>query len=436
MTSRGKTMARTAIVAGMLAALATAGLAGAEAGKRRNVEIPQELTTELRVKAAYNDSHAFFRFEWATDTPSISHDYIYREGGQWRTTPGSMPGVHPLKLYEDRVSFLLDDGSVRYFETAGGFVTVHEEMRYLSNQASAEEVQKHPYLGGTLKVRDVRKYLSETRRERDWRTVRSPEELAALKKAGVFLDLWMWRSHRGGPLGYVDDTYVMDYRLSDAGQGAFTDNWDAEKRQPRFMFNPDKAGFAALAWDDVRNRRLTQDDRFYLATDFARPFDPTREWKDGDAIPRRLLRAPEGSRGDITGSGVWKDGQWTVEMKRALDTGQPDDKALRDGQRYTIAFAVHKNFTGSRWHHVSHPQTLGMGTQADLEARRFQGERPPWDAIPWTPITLFYPGQITWDFLISEEHEGARRLLQGRSCESCHAAEEMGELAVEHELRK
>jgi hypothetical protein len=427
--------AGTALGAGLAAAALLAPLpAGAQ--ERKNFELPRELTIELRVKAAYNDTDAFFRFEFPSETANVYHDYLYFEGGKWNTTRGSSPGVHPQRLYEDRVSFLLDDGGVRYFDTAGGFLTIHEEMRFLSNQAPAEEVAKHPHLGGVLKVRDVRKYVPETREGADWRSVRSPEEMAALKKSGVFLDLWMWRSHRGGPVGYVDDTWVMEYRNSDAGRGAFADNWDAAKGQPRFMFDPDQmGGQVALRWDDVRNHRLGQQDRYYLAEAFAQPFDPAREWKDGDAIPRRLLRVPEGSRGDITGSGTWQDGRWTVDMKRLLDTGHPDDKALREHRRYNIAFAVHKGYTGSRWHHVSHPYSLGLGVPSDLMAQRFSGDEPPWEEIAWTTVTLFYPGQITWDFLVSPDHAGAAGLLEGRACASCHPAELMGAYAVEHETR-
>jgi hypothetical protein len=308
-------------------------------------------------------------------------------------------------------------------------------MRFLSNQAPADEVRKHPHLGVTLKSSDVRKYVPETRRDGDWRSVRPPEDLAALKAAGVFLDMWMWRSHRGGPLGYVDDTWVMDYRNSDGGKGAFTDNWDAERKQPKSMFDPDTTGIVALKWDDVKSHRLTAKDRYYLAADFARPFDPAHPWKDGDAIPRRVLRVPDGSRGDILGTGVWTDGRWTVDMKRLLDTGQPDDKALRDQRRYTIAFGVHKEYTGSRWHHVSHPYSLGMGTPADLVAQRFSGDTPPWDAMAWTTVPLFYPGQVTWTYLTSPAHPGASEVLEGRACASCHPASLMGQYAVEHELK-
>lgn len=407
----------------------------ADAQERKNFSIPNELNMELKVKAAYNDEQVFFRFEWPAEQGSIYHDYIHFQGGKWVTTQGSAPGIHPQRLYEDRVSFLLDDGSVRYFDTAGGFVTVHEQMRFLSNQAPAEEVQKHPYIGGKLKQRDVRKYVPETRSSADWRDVRSTEELDALRKAGVFLDLWMWRSHRGGPIGYADDQWVLQYRNDDAGKAAFSDNWDAEKRQPRVMYDPDRVGFEALRWDDVIKHKLGAKDIYYITPEMAKPFDPSYKWKEGDTVPRRLLRVPEGSRGDIKAQGAWQDGIWRVDMTRLLDTGNPDDKALRDRRRYTIAFAVHKDYTGSRWHYVSLPLMVGMGVEADLVAHNFKESEAPWESIPWTTVNLFYPGQVTWDWLVSSSHAGAADLLQGQSCATCHTPELLGSYAAQHELR-
>jgi hypothetical protein len=425
-------------IAVVVVSIAIAGVAvvWTASQERKNFFIPEELNSELKVKVAYNDRDVFFRFEWAAEKENVYHDYIHFQGGKWVTTAGSSPGIHPQRLYEDRVSFLLDDGSVRYFDTAGGFVTVHEEMRFLSNQAPAEVVEKHPYIGGKLKQRDVRKYTPETRDGDDWRRVRSEEELAALRKAGVFLDLWMWRSHRGNPIGYADDMWVLDYRHSDQGRSAFPDNWDPEKRQPRFMYDPEKVGFVALRWEDVINHKLTQKDLYYLSEESAKSFDPSREWKEGDTIPRRLLRLPDGSRGDIKAKGVWQDGTWRVDMTRLLDTGNPDDKALRDRRRYAIAFAVHKDYTGSRWHHVSLPLSLGMGVESDIAGHKFNGAEPPWEKIPWITVPLFYPGQITWNWLMSPAHAGAVELAEGQACAACHTPQLLGRYAVEHELRE
>jgi len=47
-----------------------------------------------------------------------------------------------------------------------------------------------------------------------------------------------------------------------------------------------------------------------------------------------------------------------------------------------------------------------------------------WQAIPTKSITLFYPGESTYDWLTSGGHKGARSVKQGKSCVSCHDADE------------
>ncbi|MFQ5840157.1 MAG: ethylbenzene dehydrogenase-related protein [Candidatus Methylomirabilales bacterium] len=415
-------------IALLVLALGGAARAAEEKG-RKNLWIPERLEEKLKVKVAFNREDIFFRFQFAS-VEGIYHDYLHYERGKWIKTKGSAPGIHPDRLYEDRVSFLLDDGSVRHFATQGGYVTIHEEMRFLSSQAPKEEVRK------ILKKKDVRKYIPETRTDENWRNLRRGEDLEELRQSGVFLDLWQWRAHRSNPVGFADDQWVFQYRNSDEGKGPYTTNWDAEKKQPKWMYNPAKVGFYALNWEDVKNRRLSQQDIYYLSEEIALPFDPNHPWQEGDTIPRRFLRKPQGSRGDIRAVGRWENGIWDVTMWRRLDTEHPlDDKVLRPKRIYHIAFGIHTIYTGSRWHHISFPYTLGLDTEAEIVARRFEGKTPPWDAIPWQTIPLFYPGQTTWTFLTSDAHAGKLGIAEGRACASCHRVSEMGKYAVEHELR-
>ncbi len=396
---------------------------------RKNFWIPERLQNELRVKVAFNQDEIFFRLKF-TSVEGIYHDYLRYEGRKWVKTMGSAPGIHPDRLYEDRVSFLLDDGSVRHFAEQGGYVTIHEEMRFLSNQAPQAEVKK------VLKKKDVRKYIPGTRTDENWRNLQSGKDFAELRQSGVFLDLWHWRAHRSNPIGFADDQWVFQYRNSDEGKGPYTTNWDDKTKQPKWMFNPEKVGFYALKWDDVKNHRLSQKDIYYISQDIALPFDRNHQWQEGDTIPRQLLRKPQGSRGDIQAVGKWQDGVWDITMWRKLDTGHPlDDKILRPKRIYHIAFGVHKDYTGSRWHYISFPYTLGLDTEADIVARRFDGKTPRWEEIPWKTITLFYPGQTTWTFLTGDAHPGKLGIEQGQACASCHRVSEMGKYAIEHELK-
>jgi hypothetical protein len=46
------------------------------------------------------------------------------------------------------------------------------------------------------------------------------------------------------------------------------------------------------------------------------------------AVPERILLTPEGSRADVKQAAIWKDGTWTLEYQRALDTGHPEDDVI------------------------------------------------------------------------------------------------------------
>ena len=59
------------------------------------------------------------------------------------------------------------------------------------------------------------------------------------------------------------------------------------------------------------------------------------------------------------------------------------------------------------FHYVTFPSKLGLGQPADIVARRFEGEQPDWSSISPVTLTAFYPGQASWQFIISDEHPGA-----------------------------
>ena len=428
------------IFLGMLAVVwATQGTGLIKNDLSRNIYIPDELMMPLQVKAAYNRQDMFFRYRWPSERPSIYHDMLKFEDGKWVRYGGSVPGPQPQGIYEDRVTMLVDDGSVPEFEKYGGYITIGDRMRFFTDEAPKEEVQAHPYLGQKKKQEEVGKYLPETRSDvNDWASVVPEDDLAALRNAGYFLDLWHWRAHRSNPVDKSDDQFVAEARYGDSGKGPFFTNWDGAKNQPKLMFDPAKTGGRkALGWDDLTQRKLGFDDLYYLREDQAVPFDPSLDWKAGDTIPRRVLRAGEGSRADISvaGKARWKDGYWDVTLVRALDTGNvTDDKTMVDKGRYTAAFAVHRNATGSRWHYVSLPVSVGLGRDAELKAVRFEGDAPAWDQ-PWRDVTLFYPGQVSWPMLVNRDrHPGADRIAQGSPVKVHHSEKQLTYYGVEMEF--
>jgi hypothetical protein len=405
----------------------------------RNIFIPSELTMPLQVKAAYDGQRIYFRYRWPAKQPSIYHDMMKYEGGKWVRYGDSEAGPQPQGIYEDRLTMLVDDGSVPEFEKYGGYMTIGDRMRFFTGEARGDEVRAHPYLGKKKGLAEVGKYLPETRSDiNNWASVIPEADLAAQRKAGYFLDLWHWRAHRSNPVDKSDDQVVAEGRFGDQGKAVFYNNWSADKKQPAFMFDPDKTGgIVALKWDDLVSRKLGFDDLYYMREDQTKPYDPAYSWKDGDVLPRRVLRAGEGSAADISviGKARWADGYWDVTLVRAMDTGHPeDDKIFVDHRVYNIALAVHRNAMGSRWHYVSLPMRVGLDRRGDVQAVKSPGQ-PKWDQ-PWTDVKLFYPGQVSWPMVNSSMHAGADKVRQGVPVKFRHSEIQLAHYGVEMEFNR
>lgn len=431
------TLALALLAGGALLSWFTHGSGVVRDDPERNISVPKTLTVPLQVRAAYNAERIFVNYRWPAERPGLFHDVLVHEGGQWVVKGRATPGSQPDGMHEDRVAMMLDDGGVPEFARYGGYITVGDGILTFTDEASEEAVKAHPYLGGKLKQEEVSKSLPGTRSDiNNWASLRPEEVLKAQRQAGYFLDLWHWRSHRANPIGMSDDQMVAEVRGGDDGKSAAGTNWDGDKKQPRLMFDAAALGYKALKWDDVKAGRIDQESTYYLVEGQALPFDAQAGSAEGDTLPRRFLRQPDGSKADIKvqGKGRWADGHWNVTLSRALDTGHPlDDKVLRDHGIYDVAFAIHRHATGGRWHYVSLPMSLGLGRAADIVAEQFQGQEPAWSNA-WREVTLFYPGQVSWPHLNSPAHAGAAAIKRGLPVQTRHSVEQLTHYGIEAEF--
>lgn len=48
-----------------------------------------------------------------------------------------------------------------------------------------------------------------------------------------------------------------------------------------------------------------------------------------------------------------------------------------------------------------------------------------WDKVPAADVTVFYPGQASWEWVMTEkDHSGAPKFREGKNCKSCHQGEQ------------
>ncbi|WP_275098137.1 ethylbenzene dehydrogenase-related protein [Sedimenticola hydrogenitrophicus] len=327
---------------------------------------------KVKVQAAFDQEYLYLKAVWAAREAGQYHDYIVYRDGKWEKTGSHRvsgkvaAGVEP-PIYEDRFTVMLGDGrGVPEFNQVGCWATCHNDMRFMPDHPDKEAVETHPVLGkGGLKKHDIRKYLLNSRTASDrtggWNNTKSREEIASLRNSGGFLDLWQWRAHRSNPVGMADDGFVAEYRLFDAGKKMFSDNWDKQTNQPRYMFDPaGNGGKPHLTTADLKQATPG----FYLGDTNKVAYDPGYAWKNGDVLVRRVVTGKvEGSAGDNNDvHGSHAGGKWTLVWKRKLDTGNAaDDVAMKPGQSYPIGLAVHDDHVTARFHYVSFPMKLGLG---------------------------------------------------------------------------
>ncbi len=334
---------------------------------------------DVDVRAAYDDEYMYIRMEWESERPGITHDLFRYNGEEWERWSQPKPDADrdedQIASFEDRIAINVADGDIpahdgssANFGSVGCYVGCHDSQVNMPDEVPEEDVDAHPYLGvDGIDAEEIAKYLLNSRNVDEsgepgaWDAVKSEDELDSMIHSGQFLDMWMWRGSRGGPLGFADDIYVLESRFGDEGSSAFS------SQGPPFdyMFDPDVTGFYAIPEEEFEEHIL---DFPLIPGENAIEFDEDHEFQEGDIIPRRVLREPEGSRGDILAYSRWEDGRWVVVMRRELDTGNPDDHAMVPGRTYHIGLAVFDDHVGNRFHHVSFPVTLGIGAEADIVA--------------------------------------------------------------------
>jgi len=125
------------------------------------------------------------------------------------------------------------------------------------------------------------------------------------------VDIWYWKACRTDPMGFADDkicTLSMTKQRSTAkiiSKKGFT------------YYSKRSGDKGSAAYQDVE-----------IPIDFR-----------GDTIPLFKNVVPTESRADILAKGHWKNKKWTIEFKRLLFTGHPDDIQFSADEKYQFGIA-------------------------------------------------------------------------------------------------
>jgi hypothetical protein len=290
--------------------------------------------TVVQVMAVHDGEHVYFLFRWADPQRSQKHLPLVKVEGGWKVMQSAYEIDDENDYYEDKFSVVLARSP------ALGSGTAHLGQNLVDG----------PH-------RPVNRGLHFT-------------------EDGSLADMWHWKSVRTGGMSpsMVDDNffgppmpseqagvrYTGGYSKDPKEGGDYILNWDKIDPSkplnetlvlPKFL--PSSNVMLSRMGEPTLDPTVGDEGTWYLRRDEVVAYDPALDdYPLGTVLPGVVIDgAFTGDRGDLLGGAQWRDGYWTLEISRLLDTGSPYDLALvRDQPAYLWVAA----FNHSQTRHSQH----------------------------------------------------------------------------------
>jgi len=185
-------------------------------------------------------------------------------------------------------------------------VYVGGEIFILVKFADKTENREHRTL---LWDKNQKVYMTGPRREDvfviKWSREFTPIDLTLSSDDEYKADIWYWKANRTDHSGFADDKFQL-YSINKLPESV---QLVSKTGRPHYLARSGDSGEAAY--------KVLVYEKYV-----------------GDKASKFGYQKPSGSRADIRAKGLWKNGFWTIEFQRKLDTGNQDDVQLIPPQRY------------------------------------------------------------------------------------------------------
>ncbi len=187
-----------------------------------------------------------------------------------------------------------------------------------------------------------------------WNMAPGPADLSIRNPTPHRSDIWYWKACRTDPQGYADDKlHVFSH---EKGGGKFATEVTTANGETMYLLRLEDQGEPAFRID-------------------------LKVGYQGDLLPRYRHQEPIGSRADVRAKGTWRDGAWTIEWSRALQTGHDDDVQFEPTNNYH--FGVSRYEIAGRPSNPELSQPLfGCGDVGEPLALRFLPPATGWKQAP------------------------------------------------------
>ncbi|NIA03044.1 MAG: hypothetical protein GWP12_00680 [Nitrospirae bacterium] len=306
--------------------------------------------TTVSLKAVYTNTSLSVLATWPDPTASLTR------GGSWSFVEGVWVKQNPLES-EDRISFFWPIGEIQGdpYNTGGCMAKCH--MYYPTDT--------DPHVSSHGIVDDA--WLESGRGDMWHSKAGRGTGLTSVSGSDLTIDPVTHEVTAGefSMIGYMDDKYVDEWandsvngedggRYGDEGKSAYSHNRIADKSRPKYMeMDPtDFADAMVLTQAEIDAGETVGDSTAGVSNDDAATYWSKYEVLNA-VIPERILRTPDGSRADLEFGSVWKDGIWTAEITRKLDTASDDDVQFSLSEEYSFGVAIFDNMRHGYQHMTS-----------------------------------------------------------------------------------
>ena len=287
-------------------------------------------TQDFTMRAGYFGDDIYFLLEWDDDDDSKDRQSWYFDDGakKW-TQEHKYANALNDKFYEDKFAFLFPIGDVAGFNSATCYATCHQ------NLALEKDKDKHTrhYLTGQNDV----------------------------------VDMWHWKRVRGTYNDKVDDQRMVYAEATGSsangrggdegdGQSGYSDNKQTltitgtsdDVSVPKYII-PGQTNYFWIGENELGStaKLITAVDADGVLTYDGGTIDPANggfEQGVGNMrVPSVTTRDFLGNRADISIKTKFTGSGWVAELKRKLNTGDPQDVVFSVGQELAFGFATFDN---------------------------------------------------------------------------------------------
>jgi len=276
----------------------------------------KDFATDAKLKAVYTKDSVYFLLTYADPTLSFFRSpWQKQQDGTWKQVkdPDDKGGDNNT-VYEDKFAFIWTiNNSIKDFETVGCFTACHagenSDLKSYGNKYTSSEGE----LGDIWHWKSIRndgqlddQYLDWTRFDKD--KAKEAGRKSDAKEKGGYADNFATKA----------DPKDATKKIADNTKPGYTSpNIDLKTGAPGYILDSEKVALDQAALD-------------------AMPV--------GSYLPSIIKSPITGDRGDITAQWQWKDGVWTIEFGRKLDTGSKTDVQFTDmAAKYFFGLAIFEN---------------------------------------------------------------------------------------------